>query len=149
MTALGTKRTCDLNLKPLHHAPILQMLFDDLVEIAFIHVGVPGTFGIYHDDRPLIAAIHASGGVDADIVLLVGNSEFLDLVLHVVARFLRTVIIAASAAVLPLVGAEKNMFVIKAHGRYRINKRCVNERCGIILSGCATGEIAAAAERPA
>jgi hypothetical protein len=29
------------------------------------------------------------------------------------------VIVAASAAVLTLIGAEKNMFVVKAHGRLR------------------------------
>src|ERR1700693_4674022 len=95
------------------------MLFDDLVEIAFIYVGVPGALGINHDDRTFLAAIHASGGVDADFILGVGNAELLDLVLHVVARLLRAVIVAASAAVLTLIGAEKNMFVVKAHGRLR------------------------------
>jgi hypothetical protein len=117
----GTKRAYDLNFQPLHYAPIFQMLFDDLVEIAFIHVGVPGAFGINHDDRTVVAAIHASGGVDTDVVLLVGNPEFLDLVLHVIARFLRAVIVAASAAVFALVGAEKNMFVVKTHGGYRVD----------------------------
>lgn len=59
-------------------------------------VGVPGALGINHDDRPFLVAIHASGGVDADVVLLVGNAEFLDLVLHVIARLLCTVVVAAS-----------------------------------------------------
>src|SRR5665811_776027 len=93
------------------------MLFDDLIEIAFIHVGVPSALGIDHDDRTFVAAIHASGGVDADVVLLVGNAEFLDLVLHVIARLLRTVIVAAGFTAFALVGAEKNMLVVKAHVR--------------------------------
>jgi len=91
------------------------MLFDDFIEITFIHVCIPGALGINHDDRALVAAIHASGGVDADLVQVAGNAEFLDLVLHVIARLLRPVVVAAGAAVLALVGAEKNMLVVKTH----------------------------------
>jgi len=99
------------------------MLLDDLVEIAFVHVGVPGALGIDHDDRAFVAAIHATGGVDADVVLLFGNPELLDLVFYVVARLLRAVVVAASAAVFALVGTEKYMLVVKAHGGHQINKR--------------------------
>ena len=98
------------------------MLFDDLVEITFIYVGVPGALGIDHDDRTFLAAIHTSGGVDADFILWVGNAELLDLVLHIVARLLCAVIVAASPAVLTLIGTEKNMLIVKAHGRLRKNR---------------------------
>src|SRR4030067_2705798 len=96
--------------------PVLQILFDDLIEIPFILEGVPDAFGINHDDRAFVAAIHASGGVDADVVLAVGNIKLLDLVLDVVARLLRAVIAATILAVLALIGAEEHMFVVIAHG---------------------------------
>ena len=102
------------------------MLFDDFIEIAFIYVGVPGALGIDYDDRAFLAAIHTSGGVDADFIFGVGNTEFLDLVLHVIARLLRAVIVATRTAVLALIGAEKNMFVVKAHGGYQVNWKLRN-----------------------
>src|SRR3989338_8196081 len=104
------------DFQAFNDAPVLQMLFDDLIEIPFILEGVPDAFRINHDDRAFVAAIHASGGVDADVVLAAGNTKFLDLVLDVVARHLRAVIAATIFAVLALISAEKNMFVIKAHG---------------------------------
>src|SRR3972149_1084846 len=105
------------DFQAFNDAPVLQMLFDDLIEIPFILEGVPDAFGINHDDRAFIAAIHASGGVDADVVLAVGNIKLLDLVLDVVARLLRAGIAATIFTVLALIGAEKNMFVVIAHGR--------------------------------
>src|SRR4030067_888648 len=94
------------DFQAFNDAPVLQMLFDDLIEIPFILEGGPDAFGINHDDRAFVAAIHASGGVDADVVLAAGNIKLLDLVLDVVARLLRA-----------LIGAEENMFVVKTHGR--------------------------------
>ena len=102
------------------------MLCDDLVKIALVHIGIPGALGINHDDRTFIAAIQASGGIDADLVQVVGDAQLLDLVLHIIARLLGAVVVAAGAAVLALVGAEENMLVVKAHGIHRIIKKMRN-----------------------
>lgn len=102
------------------------MLFDDLIEVVFINIGIPGALGIDHDDRAFVAAIHASGRVDADFILGIGKAELLDLVLYVIARLLRTVIVAASAAVLALIGTEKNMLIVKAHDKYQMNWKLRN-----------------------
>jgi hypothetical protein len=110
-----------LNFQPLHLVPIPQMLLDDLIEILFIHIGVPGALGIDDDDRTFLATIQASGGVDADFILIVGDAELLDLVLDIIARLLRAVIAAASFAVFALIGTEENMLVEKAHGGHRVD----------------------------
>src|SRR3990172_5906435 len=104
------------DFQAFNDAAVLEMLFDDLVEIPFILEGVPNTFWINHDDRAVVAAIHASGGVDADVVLAAGNIKLLDLVLDIVARLLRAVIAATILAIIALISAEKNMFVVKTHG---------------------------------
>jgi hypothetical protein len=97
------------------------MFFDDLVEIIFINIGIPGALWINHDHGTFIAAIHASCRVDADFVLEFGNAERFHPALHVIAGFLRAVVVAAGFTGFALVGAEKNMFIEKTHGRYRMD----------------------------
>src|SRR3989338_1024651 len=98
-----------------------EMLLDDLVEILFIHVAVPDALWIHHDNRPLVAAVHAAGGVDADVVPQTGNAEFGNLVFHVLARLRRAALGTAVAAIRAFIGAEKNMLIVKTHGKPRMD----------------------------
>ena len=93
------------------------MFFDDLVQIALIDIGVPNAFGIDHDHRALVAAIHAARRIDADAVLGIRDAELFDFVFDVVTHLLRSVVVAATLVVGALVGAEEYMFVEITHGR--------------------------------
>ena len=104
------------NLQALDDAAMPEVFIDDFVEVFFVPVGIPDALWIHHDNRPLLAASQATGGIDANAVAVGGEAKFLDLVLHIIARFLRAVVVAAVAAVFVLIGAEKNMLVKKAQG---------------------------------
>jgi hypothetical protein len=99
------------------------MLFDDLVQIALVDIGVPRAFGIDHDHRAVVTTVHAAGRVDADAIIDVGDAELFDFVFDVIAHLLRAVVIAAALIVGALVGAEKDMFVEVAHGCTPVDSR--------------------------
>ena len=48
------------NLQTRDNAPMQQMLFDNLVYIVFVHVGVPHAIRVYNQHRSLVAAVHAA-----------------------------------------------------------------------------------------
>src|SRR3989338_5525432 len=101
------------DLQALDDAAMPEVFIDDFVEVIFVPVGIPGALGIYHDNRPLLAAPQATGGIDANAVSASGKIVFLDLALYIITCFLRTVVVAAVTAVLALIGAEENMLVEK------------------------------------
>ena len=53
-----------LNSQPFDDTPVFQMLFDDLVNIFFVHIRVPDFFGINHDNGTFIAAVETTGIVN-------------------------------------------------------------------------------------
>lgn len=59
------------NSQSLNYTPIFQMFFDDLVNIFFIHVGIPNFFWVDHDHRTFIASIKAARHVDPHLTLAV------------------------------------------------------------------------------
>src|SRR3989304_5910988 len=103
------------DFQALHHAPMLQMLADDFVQIALVHIGVPDAFRINHQHRPLIARPHAARRVDAHGVCFCGQPQGFLLVLDVIAHLLRTEIVAAILSGFALISAEENMLVKVTH----------------------------------
>lgn len=55
------------NLKARDNASVQQMLFDNFVYIVFVHIGVPHVIRVHHQHWPLIATVHATRRVDADL----------------------------------------------------------------------------------
>src|ERR1700744_4632076 len=52
--------------QPLHDTPGFQVRVDDLVDVRFVHEGVPDRLRIDDRDRCPGAAVEAPGGVDAN-----------------------------------------------------------------------------------
>ncbi len=100
----------------LDHLAVLEVGLDDLVDIAGVHVGVPGALGIDDRDGPARAAVQAARLVHAH---LAGTSELfgLDARLAVVERLLRAVVGTAVLAVDAVVEAEENVAGVVAAGR--------------------------------
>src|SRR3954467_14103774 len=93
------------------------MLFDDLVHVRLVDIGIPGPLGVDDQHGTFFAAIHASGLVDAHLVFA-RETQLLDAAFCVVAHPLRAVIVAARLAIVALVAAEKDVIAVVAHGQY-------------------------------
>src|SRR5690606_3067930 len=87
---------------------VLEMGFDDFVDVFLVDEGVPDSFRIHDHDRALVAAIEAAGAVDAHLAFA-GQLERLDPVLGVGPQIIGAVILATCLTIGALVGAEKNV----------------------------------------
>jgi len=90
------------------------VLIDDFVDIGMIDVLVPGLFRIDDQHGPILAAVQAACGVDADLSWP-ANPQLLAALLGVVAQFLGAAVITGLAPVIALVGAEKDVVLVVAH----------------------------------
>jgi hypothetical protein len=91
--------------------------FDDLIDIGFVDVGIPGSLRVDDANRPLLAAIEAAGLVDPYLVRP-GQPQFPDPVLGIIPNPGRATAIAGwpvcvGAAV---VDAEKYVALVVTHG---------------------------------
>src|SRR5687768_12218467 len=91
--------------QPLHHAAVLEMLLDDLVDVFLVDVGVPHGFRVDHHHGTQLTAIHASRLIDADLARAV-ELQRLDAVLGVFTDLARPVVVAALSAGFALIAAE-------------------------------------------
>ena len=105
------------DFQSLNDSSVNQMLVDNFVNIVSVNIAVPDGFGIDHQYRPEFTAIKAAGCVDPDACAEL-ITELLDPVFGIRADTLGAVIIAASFAVLALIGAEKNVMIKVAHGDF-------------------------------
>lgn len=104
-----------LNSQPFDHASIFEVLFNDLVNVFFIHIRVPDIFRINHNNRTFITTVKASRIVDPYSLALAVESQRLDTLLGVIAYGLGTMIVTAHCSRFSLVDAEKNMPLVVAH----------------------------------
>ena len=102
-----------------------QMLFNDLVYIVLVHIGVPHAIRVHHQHRPFIAAVHATRRIDANLALTI-EIECSYFVLGIAAQVAGMVIVAASFTRLALIAAEKHMFLIMTHGASQVQKQCIS-----------------------
>jgi len=92
------------------------VLVDDLINIFFIHIGVPHAFGVDGDHGPLLAAIHAASVVDAAQTRC-GEFERLNALLRVIAHRLGVLVGTAGATIIALINTKKDVvLVIRGHG---------------------------------
>ena len=47
------------------------MLINDLIDVVFIDIGIPGFIGINNDHRTFVTAIKATGIIDTDFLFAV------------------------------------------------------------------------------
>ena len=104
-----------LNLQALNDAAILNVLENNLVNVALIYVGVPNIIWVDDQHRALGTTIQTAGEVDAHLALAI-QIQLLDAILGVTANALRVVLIATRAAVVALVDTEKNVMPVVTHG---------------------------------
>jgi hypothetical protein len=91
------------------------MLFDDLVHVFLIDIGIPDPFGINNHYRPFFATVEAPGGIDAGTPWT-GYTQILAALFCVVANGKRIITLTAGAAVFTKIGAEKHVIAIIEHG---------------------------------
>ena len=53
-----------------------QMLFQNLIDVRFINIGVPNPGRIDHDTRPFFAAVEAAGLVNSDFPVAMNIQRF-------------------------------------------------------------------------
>jgi hypothetical protein len=94
------------------------MLFDDLVNIFFVHIRVPDLFGIDNDNRAFVAAIETTCIVDPYPPALAIEPEGLDSLLGVVTHELGAMIVTARGSRFTLVYTEEYMPQVVAHNMF-------------------------------
>ena len=91
-----------------------QMLFDDLVHIFLIDIGIPDPIGINDYYRTLFAAIETPGGIDANRPWT-GYAQSLAAQFGVITQLTRIEALTAGAAVFTKIGTEKDVIAIVGH----------------------------------
>ena len=103
-----------LDLQAFDNPAMQQVLLDDFVDILPIHIGVPDTFRVNDDYRPLVTAVKTSCRVDPDAALA-RKPERLAALLGIVAHGLRIKALATRTAIRAFVDTEKNVISIVVH----------------------------------
>jgi len=91
-----------------------QMLFDDLIHIFAINIGVPDVIRVNHDDWTLGAAIQAACCVDSYFACA-GQAHVLYFSLGVSAYLAGIALLTTGLATFTLIGAKKYVIFIKSH----------------------------------
>src|SRR5271170_289891 len=94
----------------LHRTAVPQMLFDDFVQVFWLHKSVPNLFRINHDRLPMLALLEAAGLVDPQHAMKLRGP-------HLVFQKRMKLALAVRAAGrprrtrLPLVGANEDVAI--------------------------------------
>lgn len=107
-----------LDLEPLNHPTVLQVLADNFIDILFIDVGIPNLFRIDDCHRALLTAAQATGKVNPDPTLA-GQAQLLRALLGIVTHRPGTEVCATGFTARPLVGTEKHVVFVIAHKMQR------------------------------
>src|SRR3954470_20114267 len=105
---LAPRAGAHLHPEPLDDTAVLQVFFDDLVDVRLVDIGVPDRVGIDDDAGTFLAAVEAARLIDADLAFA-REAELLDALLRVVADLGGALVVAADAAAVALVAAEKHV----------------------------------------
>jgi len=103
-----------LDLQPFDKPAMQQVFIDDFVDIFPVNIGVPDTFRVNDDYRPLVTAVKTSCRVDPHAPLA-GKPQRLATLLGIVTHGPRIKALATCAAIRALVDTEKNVISIIVH----------------------------------
>lgn len=98
--------------QPFHDFAVDQVRVDDFVDVMFVNVGVPDSFGIDHQHRSEFAAVQAAGLIDSDFAGSI-QTQLLDTLLGIFLYCWRTAIGATGATVIALIQTEKYVMLKK------------------------------------
>ena len=98
----------------LHNPPVLQVLFNNLIDIFPIYIGIPDRFRVNSDHRALRTAVQTAGSINPHPALA-GKAQFLATLLGIIAQLLRTKALATFTAISPQVCAKKDMVLVIGH----------------------------------
>lgn len=102
-----------LDPQVLHDTAIDKMLFDNLLDVGAVLIGVPDCVRIHDHYRTFTATIKAAGRIDPHAALA-RDVEILGAALGILTHFGGGVIFAAHISIIAAVGAKKHMaFVIR------------------------------------
>ena len=111
------------------------MLLDDLFNVVGIDVLIPDSVRIDDEYRSLVASVHASRLVDADVPLAL-ELELSDPILRVGLRLGGAQRITAAFAFGALVAAEKHVVFVIAHiWAFQLSELAVKRRYPVVVSG--------------
>lgn len=110
------RRDAGSNLQAFNNPAIDQMLFDDLVNIFPIDIGIPDSLGVHDDHRSLLTTVETSRRIDPHSALA-GESKRLGSLLGIIAHGLRIKALATCAAISTFIGTEKYVISIIGHPR--------------------------------
>lgn len=92
------------------------MPLDDLINIRFVHKGIPGPFGIHHRHGPTRAAVQAASLVDANFAWAI-QPHFGHLAFAMVETFFGSMVGTTVFPIDALVQTEKDVALVIAHAR--------------------------------
>ena len=95
---------------------ILQVAFNDFVNIFAINVGIPNALWINDQHRAFRATVKATRRIDARLAIFV-QTKFFGTLFGVIAQSLRIEVRATSRTGLTLIGAKKDVVLIITHGK--------------------------------
>jgi hypothetical protein len=90
----------------LDHFAVLQMRFDDFIDVVIVDIGVPNRLGIHHQHRAAGTPVQATSLVDTHAIDAI-DAELFDLGFAMFPSGLRLVIRATRFFIFPLVEAKK------------------------------------------
>jgi len=90
------------------------MLINDEIHVFPAEIGVPGPFRIDDNDRAFLATAQAAGSTGPDPAGI-KHTCLLESLPGVTSQFAGAVVLAAGAAIVALIGAEKGVSLIEAH----------------------------------
>jgi hypothetical protein len=114
-----------LYLQPLNNAAMHQMFLNDFFNVFLVDVCVPNGFGVDHEYRAVVAAVHATGLVDANLAFAL-EFQFTDTILGIGLHLGGAEAVATGFAFSALVAAEKNVMLEMAHAEISLVECCVS-----------------------
>jgi len=101
-------------LQALYNPPVLQVLFDNLIDIFPVYIGIPDRFRVHGNHRTLGTPVQTSGSINPHPALA-GKTQRLATLLGVVTQSLCVKALAAFTAIGPQVRAEKDVVLVIGH----------------------------------
>ena len=98
----------------LHNPPVLQMLFNNLIDIFLIYIGIPDRFRVNSDHRAIRTAVQTASSINP-YPALAGETQLPATLLGIIAQPLRTKALTTFTAISPQICTKKDMVLVIGH----------------------------------